>query len=225
MQIGAGGADLGYASGGTPSTPGLSDGYLGIGFDAFGNFANAANFAADGCSTPSGLTSGEMYPEAATVHGPGNGDHGYCILASSAQQVNSGAGHENGGGWDQTVADVNNPGGGALDAMGVTIRTSSVAVPVEVIINTTSSAADSSDDSSYSVPAGDWAVIYKPIGGTWTMLDGTLPTSYPIGYPSSWINPTTHLPYEMTFGWTASFGANNEVHEVNNVNVTPVTAS
>ena len=223
METGGAGADLGYASNGT--TDGLSDGYLGIGFDAFGNFANAANFAGAGCSTPTGLESGEMYPESVTVHGPGNEDDGYCILASSAQQVNAGSGFPDGGGWDQNLSDVNNPGGGALDSMDTTSRSGSIAVPAEVIINTTASAAVSSDDPSFTVPAGDWGVIYQPIGGSWTLLDGALPTNYPGTYPTSWINPNTNLPYEMTFGWTASFGANNEVHQVGNVAVAPVTAA
>jgi hypothetical protein len=221
MTVGPPGADLGYAASG--SLPGLSDGYLGIGLDAFGNFANAANF--NGCSTPTGLTSGDLYPEAVTVHGPGNGESGYCILASSAQQVNAGAGYPNGGGWNQSDSDVNNPGGGPLDNITPTTRGTNDTVPVEVIINTTSAAALSTDDSSFTVPAGDWGVIYKPIGGTWALLVGALPTTYPTGYPTSWINPATNLPYEITFGWTASWGANNEIHEVSNVQVAPLRSS
>ncbi|WP_298340254.1 hypothetical protein, partial [Ferrimicrobium sp.] len=41
--------------------------------------------------------------------------------------------------------------------------------------------------------------------------------------PASWVNPTTGLPYQLTFGWTASTGGGNEYHEINNVVVDSVT--
>jgi hypothetical protein len=230
-QTGGAGATLGYAASAGGAT-GLSNAYLGIGFDAFGNFANSANFPT-ACTGPSGLQPDELYPESVTVHGPGNGASGYCILRSSAQQVNSGTGEPNGGGWDQIDAHVNNPGGGPLDQMSVapspgaaeSTARGGAQVPVEVIVNTTAIAATSTDDGgAFSVAPGDWAVIYQPVGGSWTEMTGSLPsTGLSAYYPSSWVNPATGLPYEMTFGWTASWGANNEIHEVNDVQVTPLS--
>jgi hypothetical protein len=92
-------------------------------------------------------------------------------------------------------------------------------------VNTTANAATSTDDgAAFSVAPGDWAVIYQPVGGSWTEMTGSLPsTGLSAYYPSSWVNPSTGLPYEMAFGWTASWGANNEIHEVNDVQVTPLS--
>jgi hypothetical protein len=230
-QIGGPGGTLGYAAS-AGGAPGLSNAYLGVGFDAFGNFANSAVFPS-ACPGPSGLQPDDLYPESVTVHGPGNEASGYCILQSSAQQVNSGTGVPDGGGWDQTNVDVNNPGGGPLDQMSVaptagaaeSTARGGAEVPVEFIVNTTANAATSTDDGgAFSVAPGDWAVIYRPVGGSWTEMTGPLPsTGLSAYYPSSWVNPSTGLPYEMTFGWTASWGANNEIHEVNDVQVTPLS--
>jgi hypothetical protein len=35
--------------------------------------------------------------------------------------------------------------------------------------------------------------------------------------PTSWINPTTGIPDQLTFGWVASTGAANDVHEITTV--------
>jgi hypothetical protein len=231
--IGGPGATLGYAAGGSLS--GLDNGYLGIGFDAFGNFANNSSLPA-GCATPTGLQSNQAYAESVTVHGPGNGGTGYCIIHSTAQDVNSGAGYPGAGGWDANTAHVNNPGGGGpLDAAptapGAGAAESTVRpgtrVPVEVIVNPASNneTVQSTDDGgAFTVPTGDWAVIYQPIGGTWQEMVGTLPT-VPTGlYPSGWVNPQSGLPHQTTFGWTASDGSVTELHEVNNVQVHPTTA-
>jgi len=54
---------------------------------------------------------------------------------------------------------------------------------------------------------------------------GTLPTVSADLYPSGWVNPQNGLPYQVTFGWTSSDGSATELHEVNNVQVHPATAS
>lgn len=233
QNIGGPGANLGYSA--SNYSPGLDNGYLGIGFDAFGNFANES-YMETGCTTPTGLQSNEAYAESVTVHGPGDGSTGYCIIHSTAQDVNSGSGYPGPGGWDQNDDDLNNPGGGPLDAAPTapssgsaesTVR-STAEVPVEVILNPAANdqTVQSTDDGgAFAVPSGDWAVIYHPIGGSWQELVGTLPT-VPSGlYPSGWVNPQNGLPYQMTFGWTSSDGSATELHEVNNVEVHSTTGS
>ncbi len=231
--IGGPGATLGYAAGGSLS--GLDHGYLGIGFDAFGNFANNS-FLPGGCTTPTGLQSNQAYAESITVHGPGNGTSGYCINHSTAQDVNSGAGFPGNGGWDENVAHVNNPGGGPLDAAPTAPATGAAEstvrpgtqVPVEIILNPASNnetARSTDDGGAFTVPTGDWAVIYHPIGGTWQEMTGALPTVTNGLYPNGWVNPQSGLPYQMTFGWTASDGSVTELHEVNEVQVHPTTTS
>ena len=79
--LGPQGGALGYAS--ADSTPGLPGAWLGIGFDAFGNFANPF-FGSPSCPVP-GWAAG-LLPNQITVRGPGNGLDGYCLLSSSIER-------------------------------------------------------------------------------------------------------------------------------------------
>jgi hypothetical protein len=78
--LGQQGGALGYATDG--SSHGLPGGWLGIGLDAFGNFANPG-FNHASCPTPAWATGG--LPDEITVRGPGNGTDGYCLLSSSVE--------------------------------------------------------------------------------------------------------------------------------------------
>ena len=67
-----------------------------------------------------------------------------------------------------------------------------------------------------------WLIAYTPLGtATQQTLTGALPTTTNNAalatFPASWINPATGIPYQLTFGWTASTGGSNEYHEVNQV--------
>ncbi|GAB2477977.1 hypothetical protein GCM10011375_19270 [Hymenobacter qilianensis] len=87
FRIGADGGSLGYAQrirdANTPTiiTPGVSNGYVGIGIDEYGNFSNASEGRSGGLVT-NGLT-----PSAITIRGRGNGTAAteYPYLASSGQ--------------------------------------------------------------------------------------------------------------------------------------------
>ena len=74
--VGAGGGSLGYAN--NAEKPGLPNGYLGIGFDVYGNFASTSNDAAPQCGG-----NGTRIPNSVTLRGPGNGDIGYCAVGPS----------------------------------------------------------------------------------------------------------------------------------------------
>ena len=65
--IGQPGGSLGYSALNS-STNGLSFGYLGVGFDAYGNFSNS--FEGSGCTDPANITS--LMPGQVVVRGPGN---------------------------------------------------------------------------------------------------------------------------------------------------------
>ena len=84
------GGDLGYAANttGSPGTAGIPYGYLGIGLDVYGNFANTPLAGGTGCTEPSPLLLNTAYPESVTARGPGNGTTGYCILGSTATTYN-----------------------------------------------------------------------------------------------------------------------------------------
>ncbi len=172
--------------------PGMPNGYLGFGADVYGNFENTS-FGGSTCTPSSPAKSESM-----GVRGPGNGTTGYCLL----RQVN-------------LASPL------TLDAKSATSRTG-LAVPEEVVINTTGSAVTASA-SGVSVPAGDYLFATEPLssglaGGTWESTLGTLPTD-PVGVPAGWLG-TNGIPQTLAFGWAASTGGSNEFHDINNLQAT-----
>ncbi len=210
------GGDLGYAANttGSPGTAGLPYGYLGIGLDVYGNFANTPLAGGTGCTEPSPLLLNTAYPESVTARGPGNGTTGYCILGSTATTYNKSSGGGSAGG---TITNVGP--GNALDRQSSTSRSGGL-VPVEVAIDP--SAAPVTTASGLVVPANSWILAYTPLGtSTQQTLRGVLPTTSNnaalAAFPASWIDPATGIPYQLTFGWTASTGGSNEYHDVSQV--------
>ena len=195
---GPSGGSLGYATNQTDD--GMPDGYLGFGFDVYGNYLNTGSEGTL-CPAVTGV-SASGYPESVTVRGPGNGTTGYCLAGTSANQ---------GGNTPQTSGS-NLQGGGTLDSAGST--TPGAGVPVEIAINPSLTAT--ATVSGLNVPAGDYAVEYTPVGGTQQSFTGALPNlnTAAEGIPGTWFNPTTGFPYQVTFGWTASTGNANEYHEI-----------
>ncbi|MDP8965935.1 MAG: hypothetical protein M3O33_18520 [Cyanobacteriota bacterium] len=92
--FGSEGGALGYAQrlGVSGTSPGLTNAYLGVGLDEFGNFANDYEGRGNECppqsQSPFGGGLGLSPPEAqikdsVTVRGPGSGLTGYCFLGNS----------------------------------------------------------------------------------------------------------------------------------------------
>jgi uncharacterized repeat protein (TIGR01451 family) len=86
-RAGAFGGSLGYAQKVKGSevnvkedVPGVEGGYLGIGFDEFGNFANDNEGRGHGCGTPPGPDVHGLFPDHVSLRGPGEGIDGYCLL-------------------------------------------------------------------------------------------------------------------------------------------------
>ena len=200
--IGQAGGSLGYSA--TGGLPGLADGYLGIGLDTYGNFSSK-RFEGSGCeSEPAVFTSASPnLVNHVAVRGPGHDTVGYCGLAAG------GAGEK---------FDVPGSAGGT--------RANSL-IPVEVVINTTADPFTTTNGSLISVSAGQWAVVYKPIGAaSWKVVNGPLPTVSPTFYgadTSSWID-SNHHPRQLAFGWVASTGGSKDTHEINAVKVTSIDA-
>ncbi|MGN6408046.1 MAG: Ig-like domain repeat protein, partial [Curtobacterium sp.] len=197
-KIGYLGGSLGYSASTANNAQGLSHAYLGIGLDRFGNFANR-QFGGTGCDSDAG-TNGSLYANAVTVRGPGDGSTGYCVQSKT------------------TV-------GGSLNKTGVTDR-AQAKVPVEIVINPTSSTLTAQENTSVTVPAGQYAVIFTSIGSTQQVVTGALPklgtTSNAANIDSSWIDPATGYPYKLTYGWVAGTGGQNDIHEVNYLKTTTV---
>jgi hypothetical protein len=197
--IGQAGGSLGYSAQGS-TLPGLEDGYLGLGLDAYGNFSNNA-FQGLGCPTPEPAGFGALGKGEVVVRGPGNGSQGYCGLQST-----------------------NASPGLALDVPGATGTRANSQIPVEVIINTTAATVTATTDSTVSVLPGQYGIVFTPIGGTKKHLVGALPSVSPTFYganTSSWLD-TNGIPKQLAFGWVASTGGSKDTHEVNTVSIASI---
>ncbi len=88
-KAGANGGSLGYAQRNL-EPGGVDGGYLGVGLDAYGNFANDAELRGNGCprrpEVPP-VTSQLPVPDTVTLRGPGQGDDGYCFLDSTIERT------------------------------------------------------------------------------------------------------------------------------------------
>ena len=159
-NIGQSGGALAYSANATSNLVGLADGYMGIGFDTYGNFSNTV-YEGTGCTNPAYLSSGGQVHGQVVIRGPGNGVVGYCAINSTATKTTS-----------------------PPLPLRATTRAGSQ-VPVEVAINPTS--ASFTTASGITVPAGNYAVVFTPVGKSPVTLSGALPT-VPTGlYPSSWL--------------------------------------
>jgi len=201
--------------------PGIPDGYLGVGLDVYGNYLNPQYYLPNPADCPfyaeNGLASGHTYPEEVTVKGPGNGLTGYCPIVSTYSPSSDGL---------------------LLDQPSASARPSTP-VEVEVVLNPGSSSVTvpGRGGSTISVPAGEFAVqvlpyAFGPSGYSQaakpTLLTGALPTlddsnDYD-GVPSSWVDPQTGLPYQLTFGFTGSTGAVFETHEITDLLASTISA-
>lgn len=129
--IGQSGGSLGYSAAFNGGSVGLSNGYLGIGLDVFGNFSNSL-YQGTGCINPPYIsTTNTRVPGQVVIRGPGRNGVGYCAINSTATSTSS-----------------------AALPLRATTRAASV-VPVEVVANTTSSPFTT--DTGITVPAGSTA--------------------------------------------------------------------
>ncbi|MER5319702.1 DUF7507 domain-containing protein [Streptosporangium roseum] len=192
-NIGQLGGALGYSANG--GSPGLAYGYLGIGFDVYGNFSNST-YQGSGCTNPAYIGTGSVrVPGQVLVRGPGNGTAGYCALNSTATST----------------------GSSAL-ALRATART---AVPVQIGINPTGSVLTTA--AGLAVPANSYRMVVTLVGGATRTLTGTLPSVTSGLYPSSWLN-ASGIPRQLAFGWVASTGGVTDFHEIDEAAVSTISA-
>ncbi|MEU7652757.1 fibronectin type III domain-containing protein [Micromonospora taraxaci] len=186
--LGPSGGSLGYSAAFNGVSPGLSNGYLGVGLDVFGNFSNST-YQGTGCTNPPYIsTTNGRVPGQVVVRGPGRNGVGYCALNSTA---------------------------GSTSAPAIPLRASTRAasvVPVEVVINTT--ASPYTTDTGITTPAGQYRIRFTPVGGQARLLEGMLPVVSPSLYPSpTWLNANGY-PRQLAFGWVGSTGSVTDFHEV-----------
>lgn len=196
-RIGYLGGSLGYSASTANNAQGMSHAYLGIGLDRFGNFGNR-EFGGTGCTADAG-TNRTLTANAVTVRGPGNGGTGYCVQS-------------------RTVVN------GSLNKTGVTDR-AQAKVPVEIVINPTTSTLAAQENTAITVPGGQYAVVFTSIGGTQQVVRGALPkltSGNAANVDPSWVDPATGYPYKLTYGWVAGTGGQNDVHEVNYLRATTI---
>jgi hypothetical protein len=204
--IGGPGGALGYtANSEDVSGSGLSDGYLGAALDVYGNYTNSADDGT-GCSAdPSWVGVQARVPGQVTVRGPGNAAAGYCPLTSTAASDD-----------------------GVVVPLEGTTRANSL-VPVEVAINPSNAAVAMQENTSVSVPAEGYALTFKDLSGVVHTLSGPLPSTVnggiqPGTIPNSWLS-SAGIPDQLTFGWVASTGGANDVHEVSVVSANTISGA
>jgi hypothetical protein len=199
ITLGPGGGSLAYAQAADLTAAGMTNAYLGVGLDVYGNFHNV-NAAGTDC------TAAAQAPQRVDVRGPGSGTSGYCLLNSALAT---------GSLWylpPESFARQANPnvstdpfGGGG--------------VPVEVVINPTAHAVTTA--SGRTVPSGTYRVAFTSLGAGEQELNGPLPdaTNY---LPDGWANGNG-IPKRLTFGWTAATGDQNDDHLLADVNITAIS--
>ncbi|MFT4231602.1 MAG: SpaA isopeptide-forming pilin-related protein [Leucobacter sp.] len=103
---GADGGALGYGfRPANTSEQGLPHGYLGVGFDVWGNYVESSHISTD-CNQTTGYT---QTPQTVALRGPGNGRSGYCVVAKttapSGQRIDKPSAAISGSGtaYDNTV--------------------------------------------------------------------------------------------------------------------------
>ena len=205
--LGPPGGELGYTVG-QDGSGGMPDAYMGFGADVYGNYEN---FQGVGCASPTSFV-----PESMTVRGPGNGSNGYCLLPTAT-------------GWATQRLSTGN-----LDNPFATSRVNGCvggcAVPEEVVINPSSTATITAEQSGVSVAPESWLFAVRPVGSsTWETLTGTLPTvtNDPnlASMDPTYFDSVTGLPRLLTFGWIASSGGLTEFHEVSHLSVKSLTVA
>jgi len=190
-NIGPTGGSLGYAA--FSSARGLANGYLGFGFDVYGNFSNTA-YQGSGCPvsayTRAGLTSAQVL-----VRGPGNGTVGYCGLNGTATSSSA-----------------------AKVALRSTSRAAS-AIPVQIVVNPF--ATTFTTTNGIAVAAQSYLLRFTPVGAaTPTTLTGALPVmAASLVTSSTWLD-SNGVPKQLAFGWVGSTGSLVDNHEISNVTVT-----
>jgi len=201
VTLGPPGADLGYSADPGDDEDGLTNAYLGVGLDVFGNFSNSgSDFTPGNDGNCSGVTTqsdvASQVPESLDVRGPGNGQSGYCLMNSTQ------------------VSNLDN--GGVLD--GLDSGGNPIAVPVEIVINPTSSTATT--PSGFQVPAGQYLVDVTMTDGNQYQETGELPdaTPYAGNNPNGWYDGDG-VPKQLSFGWAASTGADREFHTISDLDV------
>lgn len=186
--IGPGGGSLGYSPAG--SINGLPNAYLGVGLDVFGNFSNPG-FQGTGCTNAPNITAAT--PGAVVVRGPGNNRAGYCGLTTT---------------YTGTPA--------SKVVLRANTRSASV-VPVQVLINPTSSAFTSA--TGVSVDPGTYKVVVTPVGQSPRTIVGPLPTVAAGVYPSSSWTTAAGVPRQLAFAFVGSTGSVTDAHEASDVKV------
>lgn len=154
-------------------------------------------YAASGADRGDACVDAPGSAQSVTVRGPGDGTTGYCPLGTTASD-------------------------GLLNAP--SSRTRPVAVPVTVSLNPAAAPVVNGDGDL--VPAGGWLVAWTSHDAARQVMTGALPTDADLtaaGIPTSWVDPVTRMPYQLSLGWTGSTGAWGQNQAIGNVHAATLT--
>lgn len=193
--LGRVGGSLGYSAG--LGTAGLAHGYLGIGFDSYGNFSTPDYQGTDCPASP--YARYPRTPGQVVVRGPGDQTSGYCAVNSTA-----------------TSAEVDR-----IAFRGTTRQNS--AVPVRVLINDKATPVTTAD--GITVAARSYLTRFSPVGSSSIDLTGALPqmTADQVG-DAAWLDDGG-LPKQLAFGWVASTGGFVDNHQITDARVASLSGA
>jgi hypothetical protein len=196
ITLGPAGGHLGYSGDPGAGAAGLTNAYLGVGLDVFGNYTSTG-FDGTGCTTDSLPNT----PESITVRGPGSGTAGYCRLATDNLTASQQGQLDSASATNVPVEVAVNPTKNAMtDAGGTSVPANSWLVTV--------------------TPVGGSGAVTE--SGSLPDDSANLPSP---GSPDpSWVN-ANGVPQQLTFGWSASTGNSTDYHTISNVVVSTLNGT
>lgn len=219
VTLGPEGGSLGYAADPSHDHDGLSDAYLGVGLDVYGNFTNpigdqyTALISDGGCDeTPS------FEPEHLDVRGPGSGQSGYCLLNSASTN-----GLDSSDGSPVVPVEVGiNPSAAAVTTVSkLTIPAHGYAVHLTDTEGTPETVTGSLPDATPYLPDGwvDSTGVPKQLTFGWTASTGEVNDYHTISNVS--VDSLTGAPPQL--GVTLNDNSNGTAHSGQTVTYTAAT--
>lgn len=174
VRLGPAGGSLGYAADPSNDHDGLSDAYLGVGLDVYGNFTNPIGDQYTNPPSQGGCGETPAFePEHLDVRGPGSGQSGYCLLNSTAT-----SGLDSSDGSPDVPVEVGiNPSAAAVTTVSkLTIPARGYAVRITDTGGTAETVTGSLPDATNYLPDGwvDSAGVPKQLTFGWTSSTGAV---------------------------------------------------
>jgi hypothetical protein len=219
VTLGPPGGALGYFADPSNDNDGLTNAYLGVGLDAFGNFTNPQGGDFGNPTSQGGCgESPQQQPERLDVRGPGSGQHGYCLLNT----VQTGGLHTSEGAPTTPVEVAINPSDAPITTPGgLSVPSDGYAASVTDTAGHTETASGLLPDASGFLPDGwlDSSGVPKQLTFGWSASTGAVQDYHTISNVS--VDSLIGTPPQLGVTLTDNSGGN--AHSGQTVVYTAVT--